>query len=257
MVYEDGTNPILNAVVCSDHLISGFVQRILSSPYADNTTVVVASDHISLNNSAIDQLMLGERRDLFMILDQDVSAPSKINVGGSPLDIGSTLLPYIGFRGEIGLGRDLNRQDADLESEIKNIHANREHWIEPLSHFWDFPRVGESLNVDILNGYLEIDKRHFGVPALIEFGPELQTTLRFQFDANGSSETLSDHVVAMDTDTPFLWIDSCRKINHFFAGAGKEGVCVAIGAGKLNANTFVVENRLEVSRKDLERQLFN
>jgi phosphoglycerol transferase len=36
-VYQEGTNPILNAVRCSDYLISNFINRVLESPYAEDT----------------------------------------------------------------------------------------------------------------------------------------------------------------------------------------------------------------------------
>lgn len=60
--YEDGSNPILNAVSCSDKLIGEFLDKIASSPYADDTLVVVASDHFAMPNTARSQLESAERR---------------------------------------------------------------------------------------------------------------------------------------------------------------------------------------------------
>jgi phosphoglycerol transferase len=44
-IYQNGDNPILNAVACSDHLIGSFVKKILDSKYKDNTIIVISSDH--------------------------------------------------------------------------------------------------------------------------------------------------------------------------------------------------------------------
>ena len=107
-VYKDGSNPILNAVVCSDYLITQFVNRIMQSPYAEKTVVVVLSDHLALNNTAYDLLRKADRKNLFMIIEPNVNKTTEIQKLGSTLDIAPTILPFIGYKGSIGLGRDLN-----------------------------------------------------------------------------------------------------------------------------------------------------
>ena len=60
-IYKDGSNPILNAVACSDYLITEFVERIMESPYGERTIVVVLSDHLAIRNTAFNDLMKRER----------------------------------------------------------------------------------------------------------------------------------------------------------------------------------------------------
>ncbi|MCG6918089.1 MAG: sulfatase-like hydrolase/transferase, partial [Deltaproteobacteria bacterium] len=56
IIYKDGSNPMLNAVACSDYLITQFVKTIMQSPYGKKTVVVVLSDHLALRNAAYDLL---------------------------------------------------------------------------------------------------------------------------------------------------------------------------------------------------------
>lgn len=67
--YKDGSNTMLNAVACSDELITRFIKQIQDSPYGNNTIIVVGSDHLSMHNMAIDELMKGKRRNQLMIID--------------------------------------------------------------------------------------------------------------------------------------------------------------------------------------------
>ncbi len=70
--YADGSNEMLNALKCSDHVISQFIKKILASPYADDTIIVLASDHLAMQNTASTLLQKKERKNLFLIIDPSV-----------------------------------------------------------------------------------------------------------------------------------------------------------------------------------------
>ncbi len=131
--YLDGSNPMLNAVACADLLISKFVRRILDSPYGENTLVIVASDHLAMNNSASDALQQGapeSRNNLFMVFNSGVPA-AKIDRPGTTLDIAPTLMSLAGFPMEsFALGRNLLGQEPTLLEQLGFETLNRQisHW---------------------------------------------------------------------------------------------------------------------------------
>ena len=175
---------MLNAVAASDRLISAFIQRIQNSPFGPNTVVVIASDHLAMNNSASELLNRGERRNLFLVLDPRKQDPVEIDRLGSTLDLGPTFLRFLGFKGNIGLGRDL-LDPATSTEEIAHIQ-NRDtllSWREELMKFWEFPKFEQSLTFNEKSAEILVDERRFRVPALIELGSNQQTVLRFEFDA--------------------------------------------------------------------------
>ena len=108
IAYADGSNPMLNAFHCSDHMVGAFVRNLMNSPIADNSTVVIASDHLALANEADAQLQQAEnRRNLFLLLEKN-RAPEVVDRHGSLLDITPTLLSVLGADIEsFNLGRNL------------------------------------------------------------------------------------------------------------------------------------------------------
>ena len=182
--YGDGRNPMLNAVAASDRLISDFVRRIQNSPLGKHTVIVIASDHLALPNAASQLLQRGERRNLFLVLDPRNPVRRQVARKGSTLDTGTTLLPFLGYKGSIGLGRDL-RDPAVLDSEIDHIQNTQTllSWREELAKFWRFPHFAQSLTFHEKPREVTIDGRVFGAPVLIELLPQDRTLLRFEFDA--------------------------------------------------------------------------
>ncbi|MFO7814645.1 MAG: sulfatase-like hydrolase/transferase, partial [Halanaerobiales bacterium] len=133
--YKEGDNSILNAVKVTDLLITDFVKDIMNSEYAKDTVIVIASDHLAMRNTAFDTLEKGKRRNMFMILSPERENPLKITKRGSTLDIGPTIMPFLGFKTKLGLGRNL--LDEHISSyEIKKIHDNLISWKEDIQYFW-------------------------------------------------------------------------------------------------------------------------
>jgi phosphoglycerol transferase len=56
VTYGDGSNAMLTSVKCADRLAAEFIRSIRNSPMAEDTVIVVASDHVAMVNGAADQL---------------------------------------------------------------------------------------------------------------------------------------------------------------------------------------------------------
>ena len=212
VVYKDGTNSILNAVACSDYLISRFIKKIRQSEYSNKTVVVVVSDHLALRNTATKLLKKRDRKNLFIINDPHSVNGIKIDNPGLTLDIGSTVLPFIGYESEIGFGRDINKIE-DPGSRVKDILSNLDKFEPYIMQFWSFPRIKEYIEIDVNQNKLFIDDRSFMLPVLVELNNQLETTLKFEFylpDKIG----LNSHILDMDKDKSFLLIESCHKISN-------------------------------------------
>lgn len=228
ITYGDGANPILNAVACSDRLLASFVDRIRSSPQGDETLIVIASDHLSLKNTAWDQLTGGPRRNLLMILDPERTRPRRIDTPGSLLDVGPTVLTALGFRNRLGFGRDLLDDKRDLH-EVALIQEQLPSWRRMVTTFWDFPTITEDLRIDTRRRRLTIESRSFKIPALVEISPQLNTTLKFDFDRSAAHEKLTDYVAALGADQAFVLVDHCKKLRRLAPAAGTRGYCYLIG----------------------------
>jgi len=94
--YGDGENAMLNALHCSDQLAANFIRQLLASETADETIVVVASDHLVMANTASEQLKRHpKRRNLFFILEKNGRQDS-LDRHASLFDIAPTLLSVLG-----------------------------------------------------------------------------------------------------------------------------------------------------------------
>lgn len=122
---------LLDAVKCSDRLVGELVQRIRSSPYANNTIVVIASDHLAMPNDLSHILVRQHRENLLLLLGSDIEPRQVMATAGSTLDSGATLLQLLepNIRA-LGFGRSLLAADV---SPSASAAAMREHGM-------DYPR---------------------------------------------------------------------------------------------------------------------
>ncbi|WCE06176.1 phosphoglycerol transferase I [Pseudoxanthomonas sp. JBR18] len=99
---------MLDALHCSDRLISELVDKIRSSPWGDNTVIVVSSDHLAMPNDLTDTLTKMQRENLLLMLGKGI-APRQVDVASaSTLDTGATLLSLLDpSMASIGFGRSL------------------------------------------------------------------------------------------------------------------------------------------------------
>ncbi len=225
--YGDGSNPILNAVACSDYLVSEFVAKIMNSPSGKKTVIVIASDHLAMRNSATSLLRKGKRRNLFMIIDPTKENPERVAKKGSTLDIGPTLLSSLGFDGAIGLGRNLLSEEETLVG-LDDFNDRLMSWKPDIVAFWDFPKIEKNIEIDATKKEMKIDKRAFRLPILVSFNERMETELRFQFDIL-IHKKLADHVKDFDDATPFIWVDKCSVISTYTGKGEKKGYCFVVG----------------------------
>ena len=281
ILYKDGSNPILNAVASSEHLISKLINKILTSPYADNTVIVLVSDHIALRNSAYKQLhrfikIKGKnrrvpRRNLFMIISPNKKGLSNYKIAGiygSNFDIASTFLPFIGYSGDIGLGRNLllnKGPNITLKKYIrlhrkKFLMARREkayilrhlkNWKGTVMKFWDFPRLRKSIGIDIEKNTIQLDNRQFKLPILIELDEHFVTTLKFQFDISNKKQTLIGQLNNIGNDKSFLLINKGKEMKKLNNKLDTTNYYMIAGKGKNITKTIKIMKNITFSKKEI------
>jgi len=170
---------------------------------------------------------------MFMILDPDNPEPRKVDRRGSTLDIGTTILPALGFRGEIGLGRDLlapdySRQEIEFIDNSNNLHR----WEPEISKFWEYPSIEQSMSVCVSGQRVMLDNRTFEIPVLIELDGELHTTLNFPKQPNGDDLALPERVRQMAEETPYLLIDRWDHLGDLARGQKPADWCIVSGRGQ-------------------------
>jgi phosphoglycerol transferase len=254
--YKDGNNSILNAVACSDYLIGDFVNKILKSKYAKNTVIVISSDHLAMRNTATSLLNTKDRRNLFLVIEP-YRKGLKVNKPGSMLDVAPTLLPYLGYEGNIGLGRNLLGNEEALVSKISSFDAAIKAWGKSLQAFWAFPKVGfnDELLISSSDKNVIINKRAFKYPLLIEFEKNNDTIIRFQFDRSKGQKFLRNHLINMDSGKPFLWVDRCKYMNTvpFWQ---KRDYCIMYGrAATKNIKYSVIQENIRIPVKNIYHPL--
>lgn len=247
--YGDGENRMLNAVACSDLVVSEFIQRILDSPFAAETVVVLASDHLAMRNDASDILETLERRNLFVVIDPEVKGPDEVPQLGSHLDIASTVLPYLGFAADVGLGRDLRAAGPRADARARTVLESIRQWREPLMEFWDFPRIEDRLRIDPSGGTLDVDARSFKLPVLLEVDSQMKiTALRFKgLNRARNNRDLVGFVPLVESGTGFVLVDDCVLVMGLTTvSVPKDGICVAAGQGG-HVRSVVTLNETPVS----------
>jgi len=256
-IYKEGANSMLNAVACSDELIVRFIKQIQDSPYGKNTVIVVGSDHLSMHNMAIDELMKGERRNQFMILDPHQSEGKKVDKKGSTLDISATLLPFLGYEGKMGLGRNLLLDEPSLMEEFGNFDKLLGAWHKDIARFWEFPKIESDVEVDIKKKMIKLGKTSYALPVLFRLSDSLEVSPFFEVKLKFFETTkLFGYLHDFAFDESFLWIDTCSRIGHVDVSINTKGkLCFAYGklGGAITTRHF--NENITLSKDDLNASL--
>lgn len=208
--YQDGSNEMLNAVACSDYLISELINKIILSDYADDTVIVLLSDHLAHKNAAFDELNKLDRKNLLMVIDPSENSKKINNNLGSSLDIGPTILPYLGYEVNLGLGRDLNDLNRN-QSEIEYIQENLKCWEKGFINFWKFPTIRDDITIDINKNILKIDDNIFALPALITLNEKLETNVK--------TKDVSNKYLSLTPGERYILIDDFQtNVYHLISG---------------------------------------
>lgn len=248
--YKDGSNSMLNAVACSDELIAKFIKQIGDSPYGKNTIIVVASDHLAMHNMAIDDLMKGERRDQFMIIDPRLSHGDKIEKTGTTLDISATLLPFLGYKASVGLSRDLLGDEPSLMEEFKDLDQLLNAWSKEISRFWEFPKIEQDLVLDTTKNNLKIGSTLYKFPILLHLSENLEVSPFFEVKLKFfETAKLFGYIHDYHAEDAFLWVDKCTRINALGTDNNvtlKGKYCYALGklGGEITKETLSADKKL-------------
>ncbi|WP_041958035.1 sulfatase-like hydrolase/transferase [Sulfurospirillum arsenophilum] len=248
--YKDGSNTMLNAVTCSDELIAKFIKQIGESPYGKNTIIVVASDHLAMHNVAIDDLMKGERRNQFMIIDPRMSSGQSVDKVGTTLDIGATLLPFLGYSAQLGLSRNLLGEDASLEASLSNFDKILGAWTKEISRFWEFPKIEQDLVLDSARNNLKIGTTLYKFPILLRLSENLEVSPFFEVKIKFfETAKLFGYLHDYQSNDAFLWVDKCSRtatlgLDSNVSTKGK--YCYALGklGGDITIDTLNADKKL-------------
>jgi len=194
-----GNIGLLNALKCTDGLISKLVDRIQASPYGDDTLIVIASDHLAMPNDLSHILARQKRENLLLFLGKDIAPRQLAAENGSTLDSGATLLSLIEPEiGEIGFGRSLLQPERPKSASAAAFRDDGK----------DFPRYlafSRSLWLGDKTRQLRIDDdnqvviglQHVQPPVLLEYDRQwdlksvyLENTSK-QFDLADPANTLA------------------------------------------------------------------
>jgi phosphoglycerol transferase len=209
--YREGGNAMLNAVACSDFLTAGFIRQLMSSPSVANTLIIVMSDHLAMRNTATHLLTASDRRILFAVLDPENPRQASISTPGTVLDIAPTVLGFMGAQTEIGLGRDLSRMPS-VSRSVSGFYTAIKAWKPEIMALWSFPALDGGVLIDPLRKQVEIDKRRFGLPVLIEYDEDLNSQLFFEFDGGDTHPDLKAHYRETPARSGVIWVDACASL---------------------------------------------
>ncbi len=252
--YKDGSNKMLNAVACADYLLYEFINKIINSPYGKNTVIVLSSDHFAMRNSAIDLLQKGKRKNLFLVVDPDSDKPKKVHAKGTMLDVGPTILPFLGFNCAIGLGRNLLGLSSEDKKDQKYILSNIRKWKSDLLEFWEFPKIKSRLSIHPSERKFLIDKRKFNYPAIIEFDNDLRTTLHFGH-LNDRASLLKEFQKIKDEGEPYFFIDECAQLASMVKDHKMTGTCLVYGKGMDDPKMLNMLAEMSFYAKDIKRMV--
>lgn len=218
MPYSDGSNPVLNAVLCDDYLAGQFIEEILSGPHADETVIAIMSDHLAMVNTAADQLRAGPRRNLLMIIDPD-REHQVVDRAGTTLDTGPTLMNMLGFDVPLmGLGADLL---GDQPTVPERLGINVENTVALANHvmgyqaiyrrLWAYPDISDGLYVNLEGNKAQFGHSAFRMPVLLEFN-ESNVITKAALGENGAQKTLTEALIDLPEGSRYMWVDSCNSL---------------------------------------------
>ena len=117
----DVDDSMLQAIHCSDQLISGFIERVRAMTDPEETLIVVFSDHLAMRNTLWETLQEHKDRRRLTWFVLDGAAPVIDDQPAVHFDMAPTVLELAGLDNlpKIGLGRSLLAADAQrAEQEV-------------------------------------------------------------------------------------------------------------------------------------------
>jgi len=148
-----------------------------------------------------------------MILDPLRNTSMKVYKKGAQIDIGSTLLHYLGIDQKVGIGVSLLSSTPTLTESQSDINKYLSSKKEDFKQLWGFPSLKKSkILVNTTQKSIKIKDHTYTIPILIKVNKDLSTTPYFN---NNSNKSLESYIESFHKDDVFIWIDKCQKLNQF------------------------------------------
>ena len=198
----------LSAVLCSQEDIARFVERIQSSPWAQNTIVVLSSDHLAMPSTAVsvDYLNKLERRDLFFILGPQVKPGVKAQPR-STLDNGATVLELMGGGKKIGLGRS-SVSEKSLTESVPDFKKKLYAWGDSIRELWGAPKRIDRFTLDTREKTISFSGRTYSLPLVIDIKKDSVIPV---IDDGNMSISLKQSLAYLPEGEAFMWVDKCFR----------------------------------------------
>lgn len=225
--YGDGRNSMLNAVACSDRLLGEFVRKVRAAPGGRDTVIVIASDHLAMNNPVYKQLETYPRKELFMVLDPGQPGGRQIDTPGTVLDAGVTALNLLGLDVSYGLGRDILRKPSLAEGR-SDFDGDLSSWRDSILAFWGHRYLGREIMVDLKDQKIGFGGQSMRFPVILQVTGRGEATPRFDFDVEEEFE-LVDFLQEIRDEDKFVWIDRCDHMMLAWQAPRSDGYCSAVG----------------------------
>ncbi len=120
----------LNSIYCSDMQVGEFVEWIMEQDFYENTTIVLAGDHVSMNNYSFDNIDEDYSRSVYNVfINSLVDTSNNKNREFTTFDLYPTTLAALGvsIEGErLGLGTNLFSDKETLSEKYGNYYINEE-----------------------------------------------------------------------------------------------------------------------------------
>ena len=261
-LYGDGKNTILNAVHCTDKLVSDFVTYVQNSEEFKNTVVVIASDHLAMRNTAWDFLQRGKRKNLFIVLGA-TNGPKEIAKAGTTLDAAATVLPLLGAQLDgLGFGRNLLGTSSSLAEASKSFDDFIRGEYDFVKSMWNFPQVTEGVTVDVENMTAKLEGRDLNYPLLLVLDKNAEVE-EVRFESSDDPRTLVTQISEFPPEQRFLWIDKCSRTAVLVApspapegkGAGVDYCLVITARDAASAYQSVLKPGFSLSQTDINEHL--
>ena len=160
---------LLHAIKCSDQLIAGLIERIRASPHADNTLIVLASDHLAMPND-LSQVLAGMRRENLLVFLGPGIQGQQLAVPGTTLDSGATLLSLIDpDRSALGFGRSLLAPDPAPTASLAALEDGAPGYAAYLAYARSLWTGGDTRTLRIDGDQIRIGLQHVRPPVMIEY----------------------------------------------------------------------------------------
>ena len=110
---------IRDAYVCTDKIVSEFIEKIQRSQYWENTQIVVMSDHLAMNHNDTVKGMWEYRKELFLVVWEDWLEERHMSI----MDTGTTILQYLWINRRIWLGVGAYEGSSNFVERNKDFNA--------------------------------------------------------------------------------------------------------------------------------------